>query len=358
MVNIGIIGAGRIADLHAPGYLEHPHARISAVADNYPGLAEERATEWNAESAYTDYREMLEDKSIDAVEILTPHSAHFQMITDALDAGKHVSVQKPMAISLQECDEIVQAASGSDKIFRVFENFKYYEPLAKAKKMLDEGMIGQPVSIRMKTIMGSGDYGWKVSDRTKRWRFDEEVSGGGRVTLDYGWHIFAMARHLMGEPKQVFASIRGTVNAEGFRVDCPLIISWTYKDGNQHGSWEAHASNEIVMQSDYYSEDEWFEITGSRGFIWVNQCTGKLLRDTPPLVYFSDGEMIRVGADEIDADWGASFRIGTKELVDCILNDATPGLNAEEGREIYRFVRAAQMSSRDNRPVKPEEVDL
>ncbi len=358
MVNIGIIGGGKIAELHAPGYIEHPDARIAAVADNYADMAESRANEWGADKSYIDYRALLDDGEIDGVEILTPHKFHAQMILDALDAGKHVSVQKPMVISLAECDAVVEAARRSDKIFRVFENFKYYEPLAEAKRMLDEGVIGTPVSIRMKTVLASGNYGWAVEDRTRSWRFDEDVSGGGRVTLDYGWHIFAMGRFFLGNPDSVFGLIRESSKEDGFKVDSPLIVSWSYEGGRTHGSWDAYSSDEMVMRSDYYPGDEWFELTGTRGFIWVNRCTAKLLNDVAPLEVFVDGEMTRVGVDEIDADWASSFKTGTKEFVDSIANGGNPGLSAEEGRGIYKFVRAAQLSSRVNRPVVPDEVDF
>ncbi len=358
MVNIGIIGGGKIAELHAPGYLEHPDARIVAVADNYSSIAESRAEEWGADRWHTDYRALLEDSDIDGVEILTPHKFHLQMVLDALEAEKHVSVQKPMAISLAECDAIVEAAGASDKIFRVFENFKYYEPLAEAKRLLDAGEIGDPVSIRMKTVLASGEYGWRVSDRTRRWRYDDDVSGGGRVTLDYGWHIFAMGRFFLGNPDSVFGLIRESGNEDGFRVDSPLIVLWSYEGGRTHGSWDAHSSNEMFMRSDYYPGDEWFELTGTRGFIWVNRCTAKLLEDVAPLEMLVDGEMTRVWDNQIDADWGSSFKAGTKEFVDSIANGGSPGLSAEEGREVYRFVRAAQLSSRENRPVAPDEVDF
>lgn len=357
MVNIGIIGCGKIAELHAPGYIEHPEARIAAVADNFGDVAKSKADEWGADAYYTDYRDVLDDDAIDGVEILTPHSMHRQMIIDALDAGKHVSVQKPMVISLEECNEVVDAAAKSDKIFRLFENFKYYEPLAEAKRMLDEGVIGEPLSLRMKTLMTGPQYGWPIGERTKQWRFDDAISGGGRVTLDYGWHIFAMARILLGNPAQVFGWIGETYSEHRDDIDCPLLLSWVYEGGRTQGSWEAHASNEMVMTSDYYSEDEWFELTGTRGFIWVNRCTGKLLTDTAPLVIHADGETKRISVDEIDSDWASSFKIGTKEFVDSILDGGAPGLSAEEGREIYKFVRASQQSARENRPVSPDEVD-
>ena len=356
MLNIGFIGAGKIADLHAPGYLGNHGARIYAVADNGPGVAESRVAEWGAEKAYTDYRAMLDDPAVDAVEVLTPHSMHAQMVVDALDAGKHVSLQKPMAVTLAECDAIVGAGKKSDQLLRVFENFAYYEPLVRAKQMLDDGVIGDPVSMRMKTVNGHRKYGWDIPDATMAWRFDEAVGGGGKAILDYGYHIFAMGRWFLGEPEQVFAWIRTSYTDEGFENDSPLLVSWSNEGGKTHGSWEQHGSNDMVVRSDYYPGDEWFELSGTRGIIWVNRCTAKMLYDTPPLTAYVDGEMQRFGADEINADWGESFKQCTNQFVRCILDGGQPNMSAEDSRETYKFARASQLAARENRPVTLSEV--
>ena len=356
MLNIGFIGAGKIADLHAPGYLSNPAARIYAVADNSSGVAEARAAEWGAEKAYTDYRAMLDDPAVDAVEVLTPHSLHAQMVINALDAGKHVSLQKPMAVTLAECNAIVEAAKKTDKYMRVFENFAYYEPMSRAKQMLDEGVIGEPISMRMKTIIGDRSYGWDVPESSMAWRFDQAINGGGKAILDYGYHIFAMGRWFLGEPEQVFAWIRTTYTPEGWENDSPLLVSWSYEGGKTHGSWEQQATTEMIVRSDYYSGDEWFELSGTRGVIWVNRCTAKLLYDTPPLTAYVDGEMQRFGEDELNADWGNSFVHCVNEFVTCILNDDQPNMSAEDSRETYKFARASQLAARENRPVTLAEV--
>ena len=145
-----------------------------------------RVTEWGAEKPYTDYRAMLDDPSVDAVEILTPHSLHARMVIDALDADKHVSLQKPMAINLKDCNVIVAAAEKSGRFMRVFENFAYYEPLVRAKQMLDDGVIGEPISMRIKTVTGHRQYGWDIPDESIAWRYDQSINGVGKAILDYG----------------------------------------------------------------------------------------------------------------------------------------------------------------------------
>ena len=362
MINVAIIGAGRIADLHAPGYMEHPDARIAAVVDRDQQLLQRRAHEWDAGAGYSEHLDMLEGQRVDAVEILTPHASHAQLIIDSLAAGVHVSVQKPMAISLAECDAIVEAAAESDRIFRVFENFAYYEPLVRAKQMLDDGTIGDPVGLRIKTLMGGAQYGWHVPDSTKAWRFDDDISGGGRIVLDYGWHIFAMSRILLGAPAQVFAQIKHSDIGNGVMIDCPLSMQWTYADNDAFTSWQANSSREMVVPSDYYAEDEWFEITGTRGIIWVNQCTGKMLANQPPLVVYADGSFTEYATDDIDTDWGNSFKRGVAEFVEAVAGHASsadtrpPILDATTAREVYKHARAAQRAARENRAVTLDEV--
>src|SRR3990172_951632 len=106
-LRIAFIGAGRIADLHALAYRDNPDAGLHAVCDADAAWAARRAQEWGATRSLTDYRELLADPQVDAVEVLTPHHLHAEMAVAALEAGKHVSLQKPMARTLAEADEIV-----------------------------------------------------------------------------------------------------------------------------------------------------------------------------------------------------------------------------------------------------------
>ena len=110
-LRVGIIGCGEISGLNAWGYLTDDRADIVAVSDTSADRAEKRAAEWDAPKVYGDYRELLEDNSIDIVDILTPHHLHKQIVTYALSAGKHVSVQKPMARNVDECKEMIEGAS-------------------------------------------------------------------------------------------------------------------------------------------------------------------------------------------------------------------------------------------------------
>jgi len=160
-INVGIIGCGRISDLHHPGYRDNPEAQIYAVCDSHPDFVERRKNEWKTNKAYTDYKEMLRDPELHAVEILTPQLSHEEMVIAAAEAGKHIALQKPMAVSLDSADRMIEAADKAGVILRVSDNYLFYPPIVLARKMINQGEIGTPTNLRIKMISG-GSGGWAV----------------------------------------------------------------------------------------------------------------------------------------------------------------------------------------------------
>ena len=395
-IRVGLIGVGGIADLHYLGYKGNPKAELYAICDIDEKLLQRRAIEWGAQKAYTDYHQLLADPTVDAVEVITPHHLHAPIGVAALEAGKHVSMQKPMAVNVAECDALIDTARRSGKLFRVFENFRYYPPLVRAKDLLDSGAIGEPLSIRIKVVQGSMGEGWKIPYSRWAWRFDPAQSGGGRVILDYGYHLFSVAMWFLGEVEKVYAWItyrpirpeladrvvslvRGTDHviraagdvtmsrddgipspvveevsiSDGWMLDSPAVAIWKYRNAEKYGSFEAITSYDIQVRSKYTPEDEWIELTGSRGFIWVNRCTSMLL-DRPPVVMYRDG--VTTEFSDMDADWVASFVAGVYDFADAIIRGRQAPLTGEEGRVVLQFCRAIQLSARESREVRPEEI--
>src|SRR5690242_1908977 len=131
-LRVGFVGLGRVFDLNVRGYLGHPEAEIVALCESDPVLLARRAAE-HAARATGDFDEFLRS-GLDVIEILTPHPLHEEMTARALAAGAHVSVQKPMAMTLDECDRMIAAADASGKRLKVFENFLFYPPLVRARE--------------------------------------------------------------------------------------------------------------------------------------------------------------------------------------------------------------------------------
>ena len=400
-LRVGFIGAGGIARLHYLGYKDHPRAEVVAICDVDEQQLQRRAAEWGIPRTYNDYRQLLADPNVDAVEVLTPHHLHAPIGIAALEAGKHVSMQKPMAVTAAECDALIAATKRSCKLFRVFENFIYYPPMLKAKELLDSGAIGEPLSIRIKIVQGNMGKGWKVPFTRWGWRFDPVQGGHGRVIYDYGYHFFNLARWFMGEIEKTYAwityrPIRNELAARGIRliqgvdhvlkesdaagrqvqdasstgaqnipeewlIDSPAVVIWKYKSapnaakGNveKYGSLDVVTSYDMLVQSKYTPEDEWVELTGTRGFIWLNRCTSNLL-DRPPVVMYRDG--VTTEFSDMDTDWAASFIAGMHDFVDAIFEGRQPPLTGEEGKVVLQFCRAVQLSAKEGREVRPEEI--
>jgi predicted dehydrogenase len=140
---VAFMGAGRIADLHVLGYRDDPDAELAAVCTLDTESAQQRATEWGLEQWTTDPSVLFASPDIDVIEVLTPHDTHGRLTIAALEAGKHVLVQKPMAMNMKEADSMVEAAQRTRRILRVFETFRFYPPYVKAKELLAAGENGQ-----------------------------------------------------------------------------------------------------------------------------------------------------------------------------------------------------------------------
>ncbi len=359
MLRIGFVGAGRIADVHYEGYRNNPNARLYAVCDTDPDLLARRAGEWGVERTYDDYRRMLDDPRVDAVEIITPHHLHRSMTVDALDAGKHVSVQKPMALSVADADAMIDAARRSGRLLRVIENYRYHAPFVKAKELLDGGAVGEPVSIRIKSLTGNARHGWDIPKGAQDWRSDPARAGEGSMVFDHGQHIWSLARYFMGGVESVFAFM-GREKAESFHelrpgtlLDNPTMVSWKYGDANRYGSWDAVYSGDMVVRSRYYPIYVWTEITGTSGILWVNGFIGGGL-GKPALEMYRDGEITSIiGAD---SDYASSFARAGRDFAEAILEGRESEMTDEEGREVLRLSLAVIRSGRERREVVVDEV--
>jgi predicted dehydrogenase len=344
-IRLGIIGCGRISDLHAAGYLSDPRVRISAVCDADRAKADAKAREWGAEASYSDYHDLLDDKSLDAVEIITPQRFHEAIAIDAIAAGKHVSIQKPMTVDMDSADRMVAAAdAASGQVVKLFENYVFYPPLVLMKRIIDDGSIGEPTSMRIKFISGVHG-GWDVPDSAWDWRKKEHQRGYGMQTFDHGHHMWSTAWFLMGEIERVFAWI----NLVEGEIDCPAEIIWKYAGPSKFGSCDYSHATELSVPSRYYANDEWFEVTGSKGIVSVSRCTGNI-QGGAPVRMFADGRWTEYS--DVDSDWAAGFKGATANFVSAILGETAPMLSLAQGRNVLRMDLAIQESARTHREVE------
>ena len=183
-LRFGVIGAGNFAEVcHIPGLQSHPQAEVVALSGRRKEHAEAMAQRLNVPDVHTDYQKLIARDDIDGVAIVTPNVSHAEIAIAALQAGKHVICEKPLAMGATEAKAMLDAANASGKIHLVSFTFRYLHCLRKLKEMLHVGAIGMPHYIR---IRGEGMGGLSPNSKAA-WREVTSLSGGGMIQ-DMGSH--------------------------------------------------------------------------------------------------------------------------------------------------------------------------
>jgi len=209
MVNIGIIGLGGIAGAHIPAYETLPNARLVARCDRNPARAAGTAggvtinlgageTGTGAARVYTDYRELLRDPEVEAVDICLPTDLHPEVAIAALEAGKHVLCEKPMALTVAECDRMIAAANASGRILMIAHCIRFWPEYIVLKELVDGGQYGKVTYANFRRLSPLPDW----SDGN--WMLDPGRSGGG--ILDLHIHDADFVAYLLGMPRKVFCA--------------------------------------------------------------------------------------------------------------------------------------------------------
>ena len=353
-LGVAIVGCGRISELHQLGYRDQSDARIVAVCDTSRRRAAGKAKAWGVDRVYTDYDDVLADPEVDLVELLVPHHLHAAMTVAACRAAKHVSVQKPMALSAAEANQMIGAADRAGVVLRVFENFVFYPPHVRARQMIDAGEIGEPQMIRLHVNTGTGGTGWKVPLSAWRWRFDKTKCGGGPLVFDHGYHLFSLAYYLMGEVERVYAWIdRSSAGVPTQYVDAPATIMFQFKQARRYGLLDfAHTPN-MKIESLSYTDDDRVEVIGDKGILFVNRCTARTV-DLPELMLFRDGKTQTIPVERVE--WHDSFVDCTRHLIGVLQGNGQPVLDGRTGKAVLQFTLAAHISAREGREVRPDDV--
>ena len=197
MFRIGIIGCGKIAQVrHIPEYAENPYAELAGFYDLNTQRAAELAAQYGGK-AYESAEAMLADPAIDAVSVCVANHAHAPITIAALKAGKHVLCEKPMATTLEECEEMVKTAHEAGKFLMIGHNQRLAKAHAVAKELIDQGMIGRIITFRT-TFGHGGPETWSVDPGKNTWFFDKNTAAMGAMA-DLGIHKTDLIQFLTGQ---------------------------------------------------------------------------------------------------------------------------------------------------------------
>ncbi|MGD9496457.1 MAG: Gfo/Idh/MocA family protein [Armatimonadota bacterium] len=193
-----IVGCGDIANKRvAPAIVADANSEMLAFFSHTPARAEEMRARFGAARAYSDLSALLADDEVDAVYIASPQQRHCAETVAAAQAGKHVLCEKPMAVTLDECQRMVDACAQSGVALAVAYYRRWYPKARAMKRLIDEGAIGTPVRARIRV---GGRYDPAEAD-WKYWRVT--AAAGGGALMDVGSHRLDVACYLLGEPARV-----------------------------------------------------------------------------------------------------------------------------------------------------------
>ena len=221
-LKVGVIGL-KMGYSHLLGYRDNPNAEIKGVCDLDSSLLEKAAKEFKPQIVTSDYRDLLKAKEIDAISVATPDALHKEQSVEAMKAGKHVLCEKPMALSLEECKEIVKTAEQTKTKFMIGQICRFTTAFKLAKKLIGEGEIGDLFYVESEYAhyygFAEGVGGWRKSGKILR----EPFLGGGCHAVD-------LLRWIAGDAEESFAYANHKCLSDWPVDDC-TIASYRFKNG-------------------------------------------------------------------------------------------------------------------------------
>ena len=334
-IKVGIIGCGKIAQVrHIPEYAANPHAEVYGFYDINLARAEELAKQYGGK-AYASYEALLADPAIEAVSVCAANHAHAEISIAALKAGKHVLCEKPMAVTLEECEAMVAAAREAGKYLMIGQNQRLAKAHAKAKELIEQGAIGKVLTFR--TIFGhGGPETWSIDPGSNVWFFDKTKAAMGAMA-DLGIHKTDMIQYVLGTKIVKTQAVLTTLDkrdATGglIGVDDNAICIYQMENGvigTMTASWTYYAA-----------EDNTTVIYGTKGEL-------RLYDDPKYSVQQinADGTRIDYQIDQIQTNDNQTASGVIDLFVDCLVEKKDPEISGENVLHAMKAVFASIQSS-------------
>lgn len=335
MFRIGIIGCGKITQMrHLPEYAENKDAILAGYYD----LNEERAkavAEKYDGKVYASWQEMLADSSIDAVSVCSSNNTHAEITIAALQAGKHVLCEKPMATTLEDCEAMVAAAKESSKFLMIGQNQRLTKAHIRARKMIQDGLIGDIISFR--TIFGhSGPESWSIDPGANTWFFDKKTAVMGAMA-DLGIHKTDLIHFLTGQTivettARLVTQDKKDASGKLIGVDDNAICIYRLSSG---------AIGTMTASWTYYGEEDNSTILyGTKGIMKIYSDPQFSIK-----VILANGEKSFYETDQIQTNDNQTKSGVIDMFIDSLANNKEPEISGAEVLKAMRAVFASIESS-------------
>lgn len=328
VLSVGIIGAGGIAYAHMRAIEQNDNIRLTAIMDIDTNRLEEAQKRFGGR-IYTKLEDMLKDPEVEAVIVCTPHNVHGEHVVASARAGKHVLVEKPMALTLQECDQMIESAEEAGKILMVGQVMRHYPVNRKIKQMISEGAIGK-VGHLIRRRYSYFDTS-KPGSGNARWYMDLEI-GGICVLYCFGPHEYDILHWYVDSPvKQVYA--QGTENTEIYKGQ---------KDSYSAIMTHENGAVSVLSQSvvcHFGAHDQY--IIGSDGSMFLS------------------GDRLMMNGQDVQVDGSSAegMKLQIHEFAQCCLEGRQPDANGRSVRHTMAVIEAAKQSAERNEPVLVAEFE-
>ena len=341
MFNIGIIGCGKIAQVrHIPEYADHPQARLAGFYDLNQERARELAEKWGGK-AYSSWEEMLADPGIDVVSICVANNAHAQLSIAALQAGKHVLCEKPMATTLADCEAMVAAARESGKFLMIGQNQRLTKAHQKARELVENGTLGKILTFRT-TFGHGGPETWSVDPGKNTWFFDKSKAAMGAMA-DLGIHKTDLIQYLLGQTVVETTAKVTTLDKRGadgqlIGVDDNAICIYRMSGGamgTMTASWTF-----------YGAEDNSTVLYGTKGILRIYDDPAYSLK-----LITAGGEKVLYELEAIQTNDNQTKSGVIDCFMDCLVNNTPPAISGQSVLTAMRAVFASLESSETGKSV-------
>jgi predicted dehydrogenase len=348
-VKVALVGAGNIASHHLPAYRQFPNeVELVAVCDLDEALARKRAAEVGTDHVYTNVQTMLRDVACDALDICTTPDQHAPIASAAIEHGKHVLVEKPFALSLDDCRELVAAAEGAGVTLMVAQNQRFLPTHQAARAIIASGELGEIRAARTDSIQH-----WAGFTTAGHWQYDGARAGGGAV-IGVAVHRLDLLRFLVGDVRRVSAVTK---------TSSPQFVNGAEEYAALTLEFENGALGQAFATVSAF-RTPWSEsllLFGERGTIHAAPSPGNMRsrafvaseRRSAPVVEWTDQfqgfEPIDAEAEGLPSESGQVNEI--LHFASCCATGAEPLSSGRDNLGTMRLIEAVYESARTGKPV-------
>jgi len=315
-VNVGVIGVGAMGYNHARVYYKLEEANLVAVSDVSERTLNKVAKKYDAKG-FTDYEDLLKDSEIEVVSVCVPTTFHHDVVMEAIKHGKHVLVEKPIAFTLKEAEDMIAAAKEAGVILATGHVERFNPAVQKAKELIDNDVIGDIVSASAKRV---GPFPPRIKDVG--------------VTIDLAIHDLDVMNYLFDEDViQVYGTMNSILEKCEFEDHAEIMIN--FKN-------ESTGILEVNWLTPYKRRQ--IEITGTDGIISVDYIEQSI-------------DVYGKFAQDIDIKHEEPLKEELRSFLNAVVNETEPEITGEDGLKALKMVIAATKSSREHKPISFDEIE-